>query len=80
MDRLNREAGKNPDDPRIRDRLAHVCVSPGKPELGASWHVAALVGDPHLPGARLGLKALGRDDLSRHPTRRLPAAGSGERV
>jgi tetratricopeptide (TPR) repeat protein len=76
MDRLNREAGKNPDDPEIRYQLGRVCVSLGRPELGASWYVAALACDPLHPGAKLGLKTLGREDLIRHPTRRLPTSAS----
>ena len=79
MDRLNREAGKKLDDPEIRYQLGGICVALGKPELGASWYVAALACDPHHPGAKLGLKTLGREDLIRHPTRRLPATGSGKR-
>jgi Flp pilus assembly protein TadD len=79
MDRLNREAGKNPADPEIRCQLGHLGVALGRPELGASWYVAALACDPHHPGAKLGLKTLGREDLIRHPTRRLPAPGSGNR-
>ena len=74
MDRLNREAGKNPDDPEIRSQLGRICVALGKPELAASWYVAALACDPRHPGAKLGLKALGREDLIRHPTRHLPTA------
>jgi tetratricopeptide (TPR) repeat protein len=78
MDRLNREAGKRLDDPEIRYQLGGICVALGKPELGASWYVAALACDPHHPGAKLGLKSLGREDLIRHPTRRLPEPGSGK--
>jgi tetratricopeptide (TPR) repeat protein len=74
MDRLNRETGKNLDDPEIRYQLGRVCVLLGKPELGASWYVAALACDPHHPGARLGLKTLGREDLIQHPSRRLPTS------
>jgi tetratricopeptide (TPR) repeat protein len=79
MDRLNREAGKNRNDPEIRYQLGRVCVSLGKPELGASWFVAALACDPRHPGAALELKALGRDDLIRHPTRRMPTSYSEKR-
>jgi hypothetical protein len=79
MDRLNREAGKNPEDPEIRSQLGQVCVSLGKPGLAASWYVAALACDPHHPGAKLGLKSLGREDLIRHPTRSLPEPDSGKR-
>jgi tetratricopeptide (TPR) repeat protein len=76
MDRLNREAGKNPDDPEIRSQLGRICVVVGKPELAASWYVAALACDPHHPGAKFGLKALGREDLIRHPTRNLRPGSS----
>lgn len=76
MDRLNREAGKNRHDPEIRYQLGRVCVLLGKPELAASWYVAALACDPRHSGATLGLRALGREDLIRHPTRRLPTSGS----
>jgi tetratricopeptide (TPR) repeat protein len=79
MDRLNREAGNKLDDPEIRYQLGGICVALGKPELGASWYVAALACDPHHPGAKLGLKTLGREDLIRHPTRRLPAPGPANR-
>jgi tetratricopeptide (TPR) repeat protein len=79
MDRLNREAGKNRNDPEIRYQLGRVCVSLGKPELGASWFVAALACNPRHSGAALELKALGRDDLIRHPTRRMPTSISGQR-
>jgi tetratricopeptide (TPR) repeat protein len=79
MDRLNREAGKRPDDPEIRYQLGRVCVSLGKPDLAASWYAAALACDPRHPGARLGLKALGREDLIWHPTRRLPAPAAESR-
>ena len=82
MDRLNQEAGKHPDDPEIRYQLGRVCVTLGKPDLAASWYVAALACDPRHAGARLGLKALGREDLIWHPTRRLPtpAAESRSRI
>jgi tetratricopeptide (TPR) repeat protein len=79
MDRLNREAGRNRDDPEIRYQLGRVCVSLGRPELGASWYLAALACDPRHPGATLGLKALGREDLIRHPTRRLNTSPSENR-
>jgi hypothetical protein len=79
MDRLNREAGRNPDDPEIRYQLGRVCVSLGRSELAASWYVAALACDPRHPGARFGLKALGREDLIRHPTRRLPVTRTEDR-
>jgi tetratricopeptide (TPR) repeat protein len=74
MDRLNREAGRNWDDPEIRYRLGQLCVLLGKPELGASWYLAALACDPRHAGARLGLKVLNREDLLRNPSRRLPFA------
>jgi Flp pilus assembly protein TadD len=80
MDQLNREAGANPSDPEIRYQLGRVSVLLGKPELAASWYVASLACDPGHVGSRLGLKMLGREDLLRHPSRRLPfstrAAGS----
>jgi tetratricopeptide (TPR) repeat protein len=79
MDRLNREAGKRPDDPEIRYQLGRVCVTLGKPDLAASWYAAALACDPRHAGARLGLKALGREDLIWHPTRRLPAPAAESR-
>jgi tetratricopeptide (TPR) repeat protein len=72
MDRLNREAGKNTADPEVRYQLGRVCVLLGKPELGASWYIAALACDPHHQSARLGLKILGREDLLQHPSRSLP--------
>jgi tetratricopeptide (TPR) repeat protein len=80
MDKLNREAGANPSDPEIRYQLGRVSVLLGKPEVAASWYVASLACDPGHIGSRHGLKMLGRDDLLRHPSRRLPfstrAAGS----
>jgi Flp pilus assembly protein TadD len=72
MDRLNREAGSSPTDPEVRYQLGRVSVLLGKPELAASWYVASLACDPGHAGSRLGLKMLGRDDLLRHPSRRMP--------
>src|SRR5262249_45272069 len=42
MDRLNQEAGQNPTDPEVRYQLGRVCATLGRPELAASWYVAAL--------------------------------------
>jgi tetratricopeptide (TPR) repeat protein len=72
MDRLNRKAGRNPADPDILCQLGRVSALLGKRELAASWYVASLACDPRHAGSRLGLKMLGRDDLLRHPSRRLP--------
>jgi tetratricopeptide (TPR) repeat protein len=72
MDRLNREAGINPEDPETLYQLGRVSALLGKRELAASWYVASLACDPGHAGSRLALKMLGRDDLLRHPTRRLP--------
>jgi tetratricopeptide (TPR) repeat protein len=72
MDKLNREAGANPADPEVRYQLGRVSVLLGKPELAASWYVASLACDPGHAGSRLGLKMLGREDLLKHPSRRLP--------
>jgi len=72
MDRLNREASTNAEDPEIRYQLGQLSVLLGKQELAASWYIAALACDPRHPGARLGLKILGREDLIRNPSRRLP--------
>src|SRR5262249_35058275 len=79
MDRLNREAGKNSDDPEIRYQLGRVGVARGRPEPGCPWYVAGLACAPRHPGAKLGLRTLGREDLIRRPTRRLPTSGSENR-
>ena len=69
MDRLNREAARSHDDPEVRTRLGDVCAALGKAELASSWYLAALACDPSHWRARLGLRALGREDLIRSPAR-----------
>jgi tetratricopeptide (TPR) repeat protein len=77
MARLNRESAKRPEDAGVRCQLGEVSAALGKPELAASWYMAALACDPRHPGAVRGLKALGREDLIRHPARQLPTALAG---
>jgi tetratricopeptide (TPR) repeat protein len=57
---LNDEAARNVFDAGIRHRIGLICVGLGKPELAASWYVAALACDPNHAGARRDLAALNR--------------------